>query len=167
LPFMPTDIQAKLALAERVGRELRRLGLDKHVAHARRYYSNVRARRAPGDREWDDSMVVEWARILRLPPYEKDYEVKPRMSKCGCPTPRPSESDAGCIGGEDAGEGTIQCADYADGIYCECVPGEQGNCTCSVTSVGPNECAVNTAPFEGCPCCPSTSEIRRVCGVGQ
>jgi hypothetical protein len=76
-----------------------------------------------------------------------------------------SEADAGCVGVEDAGEVATQCADHVDGIYCECPgPGAQGLCSCSVS---PNGCALNTAPFEGCPCCPSTSEIRRICGVDQ
>jgi hypothetical protein len=85
---MPDDVPAKLALAERVGLELRRLGLTTHVVHLRRYYATTRAGRTPGDGEWDDAFVVEWARQLRLPPHERDYAVKPRMSSCGCPTPK-------------------------------------------------------------------------------
>jgi len=44
--------------------------------------------REPAAGEWADAMVIEWAKILRLPPYEGAYPERPRMSKCGCPTPR-------------------------------------------------------------------------------
>ena len=86
---MPADdVQAWLALAERVGLELRRLGMLKHVEHLRRYYVNVRAGRAPASGEWDDAHVVELAKILGVPPYDGAYPVRPRMSRCGCPTPK-------------------------------------------------------------------------------
>jgi len=84
----PVDRNAKLALATGVGLELRRRGMLTHVERLRVYYAAVRAGRAPVAGEWDDAMVLEWAKILRVAPYEGAYAVKPRMSKCGCDAPR-------------------------------------------------------------------------------
>jgi hypothetical protein len=83
--LVPDD---RLLLAERVGLELRRHGLLKHVEHLRRYYLTVRSARSPAPGEWTEAMVVEWAMILRLPPHEGAYSVRPRMSKCRCPSPK-------------------------------------------------------------------------------
>ncbi len=74
------ETAAELALTERVGRELVRLGLKNHVTRVRRYYAAVRAGRATD--EWSHAMNVEWCRLLRLPPHENDYPVRPRMSGC-------------------------------------------------------------------------------------
>jgi hypothetical protein len=77
----------ELQLVERVGRELAKLGLKKHVARAREYYAAVRDGR-PCD-VWSRGLTVEWARMLRLPPHENDYPVRPRMSPChGCEASR-------------------------------------------------------------------------------
>jgi hypothetical protein len=84
----PVDARPKLALAERVGLELRRHGMLKHVGHLRRYYATVRAGRTPASGEWDEQMVIEWAKILRIAPHEGAYPVRPRMSKCGCASPK-------------------------------------------------------------------------------
>ena len=86
---MPGDAPARLALAERVGLALRRLGMLKHVEHLRRYYVIVRSGRTPAAGEWDDAHVIELAKILRVAPYEGAYAVRPRMSGCGCATPKP------------------------------------------------------------------------------
>lgn len=76
------ETESELGLTERVGREFVRLGLKHHAAHARRYYAAVRAGRAPGDGAWTHEMIVEWCRLLRLPPHETDYVVRPRMASC-------------------------------------------------------------------------------------
>ena len=74
--------ETELELTARVGREFARLGLKNHVAHARRYYAAVRDARPPEAGEWTHEMIVEWARLLRLPPHEHDYPVRPRMAPC-------------------------------------------------------------------------------------
>jgi len=86
--MLAEDVAARLALAERVGLALRRLGMLKHVEHLRRYYATVRARRSTAPGEWNDAHVVELAKILRVPPYEGAYPVRPRMSECACPSPK-------------------------------------------------------------------------------
>jgi hypothetical protein len=57
-----------------------RIGLPEHVARVRTYYAALRAGR-PSD-AWSHEMNVEWMRLLRAPPYENDYPVRPRMSDC-------------------------------------------------------------------------------------
>ena len=79
-PLSP-EVQAELSLTERVGRELVRLGLRQHAAHARTYYAAIRDGRRP--KEWAHDLNVEWMRVLRIPPYDNDYAVRPRMA--GCP----------------------------------------------------------------------------------
>jgi hypothetical protein len=44
----------------------------------------ARQQAAGGTMGW----LIEWAKILRLPPYEGAYPVRPGMSRCGCPTPK-------------------------------------------------------------------------------
>ena len=78
----------QLDLAERVGKELVRLGLSKHVEHLRTYYRHVRAGRPPPNGGWTEGLVIEWAKTLRLRPYEDAYPVKARSSSCGCSSPQ-------------------------------------------------------------------------------
>jgi hypothetical protein len=75
------DRDTELALTERVGRELARLGLHTHVGRMRAYFAAVRAGR-PSE-AWSHDLSVEWLRLLRLPPYETDYPVRDRMASCG------------------------------------------------------------------------------------
>jgi hypothetical protein len=80
------DRRARLDLTERVGRALAELGLDRHVAQARRYYAALRAGREPAKDGWTHEMIVEWARLLRLPGHDV-YPVHPRMHRC-CERPK-------------------------------------------------------------------------------
>lgn len=72
---------AELALTQRVAKELKRLGLQEHVTRLRQHYWNVRAGRESS--AWNHDLSIEWLRLLRLPPHENDYPVRPRMSQCG------------------------------------------------------------------------------------
>lgn len=82
-----TTREDQLDLITRVGRELKRLELWDHVKLARRLYANVRADREPGRDEWDYEMIEEWARLLRLPPFESAYPVRPWAWRC-CEKPK-------------------------------------------------------------------------------
>ncbi len=77
---MVHDLGDELALTERVGHELARLGLREHVARIRAYYAALKAGRSSD--AWSHKMNVEWLRLLRLAPYENHYPVRPRMSGC-------------------------------------------------------------------------------------
>jgi hypothetical protein len=74
------NLDDELALTERVGRELVRRGLREHVARARQYYAALKAGRTSD--AWSHAMNIEWLRLLRLPPHEDHYPVRPRMSGC-------------------------------------------------------------------------------------
>jgi len=81
----------ELALTASVGQALKALGLRTHVELARAYYRRIqRGLPSPEPDAWGHEMIVEWARLLRLPPHEHDSPVRPRGagSKCGCATPQ-------------------------------------------------------------------------------
>jgi hypothetical protein len=65
-----------------------RVGLLKHVQHLRRFYADTKAGRPLHRDGWNYNLVQEWARTLRLQPYENDYPVRPRPSSCGCSSPQ-------------------------------------------------------------------------------
>jgi hypothetical protein len=86
---MADDLDEKLDLAERLGKELARLGLHDHVTRLRAYYRDLKAGRPHvGPGTWNEAHVVEVAKTFRVPPYEHAYPVRPRMSSCGCETPK-------------------------------------------------------------------------------
>ena len=71
-----------------LGREFVRRGMDIHARKLRLYYLALRHRLAsPGRREvdvrWSEELVLEWLKVLRLPPYEAAYEIRPRGAGCG------------------------------------------------------------------------------------
>jgi hypothetical protein len=74
-----------MPLLPQVGRHLRAAGMIHHVALARRYWAEVRADVPPDDERargfnghWTRAMIVTWAGILKIPPYENLYPVHPR-----------------------------------------------------------------------------------------
>ena len=79
---------AHLDLVVRLGKELVRLGLDRHAAHLRDYYCIVRAGREP-TKGWNRAHVIWMAQNLRLPPHHEDLPVRPQgdSPKC-CEKPR-------------------------------------------------------------------------------
>jgi hypothetical protein len=72
---MPEDLD----LIARVGQALVRHGRHKLAARLRRHYAAVRDGRPS---EWPPELTIEWARVLRIPPHEHDFPVRPRMSTC-------------------------------------------------------------------------------------
>jgi hypothetical protein len=77
-----------LDLLARVGAKLGAVGLTGHRDHARKLYADLAAERPPREGGWTMAFVVEWARILRIRPHEKDYPVRMRAEGCGCPVQR-------------------------------------------------------------------------------
>jgi hypothetical protein len=88
------DRAALLAMVKRLGDEFRRRGMRAHVAPLRIYWLALRHGLVQ-DREHalrltlSEETVVEWLKVLRLPPYEDAYRVRPTGSAC------PS-----CVGGD-------------------------------------------------------------------
>ncbi len=84
-----------LQLVTLVGRELVLRGMRDHAKVMRLYYLAVHYGLTSGkhavDLRWDEDFIVEWARLLGLPPHATDYQVRPRHSKCArCPDERDS-----------------------------------------------------------------------------
>lgn len=85
-----------LQRVERLGREFVRRGMDAHARKLRIYYLAVRHRLASPltgevDVRWSEERVLEWLKLLRLPPYESAYPVRPRGA--GCPRCEKSTND--------------------------------------------------------------------------
>jgi hypothetical protein len=97
-----------------LGAEFRRRGMDSHLGLLRSYYRELRARRLArermGAKGWDESMVVGWLALLRIPPFENVYQVLPR----GKPCPK-----CGAVG-ERAAPATFVRSVWPGGSLCEC-----------------------------------------------
>ena len=67
---------ALMAMVDTLGRALAERGLDRHVEELRVYWLALsRGLASPGQRlniGWSEALVVEWFRLLRLPPYAHD-----------------------------------------------------------------------------------------------
>lgn len=74
-----------------LGRAFGRLGMKAHVRALRIYFLALRHGLTTGERhavkvDFNEEAITEWLRVLRLPPFERAYPVRPRGSTCGrCP----------------------------------------------------------------------------------
>jgi hypothetical protein len=75
-----------LAASAELGQEFVRRGMVGHAADLRKFYAELRARRErrreSGDRSWDEDMVVGWLCLLRIPPFDHVYPLRPRGEPC-------------------------------------------------------------------------------------
>lgn len=81
------DLDFKAAL-EQLGREFTRRGMHRHAAKLRVFYAHfLRRQRELQPREWSETIVIEWLRLLRIPPFDTVYAVVPSgtMSCPYCP----------------------------------------------------------------------------------
>ncbi|HMJ14782.1 MAG TPA: hypothetical protein VK524_25395 [Polyangiaceae bacterium] len=100
-------------LIRAIAAEFQRHGMDSHLKLLRDYYRGYRAHkrwlsglpRPP----WHTELVIEWARIMRLPPFENAYPVLEHGAKCPtCTEKRDPLTDVG-IRVAWAGGWVIQC----------------------------------------------------------
>jgi len=75
-----------------VGRERRR---GRHAAKLRLYYVALRrgwasSHRSKVDVHWSEDLVIEWCKILQLPPYQHAYPVRTPHSRCSRCKDRPN-----------------------------------------------------------------------------
>jgi hypothetical protein len=74
-----------------LGRAFRARGMRSHLTTLRLYFLALRHGLTSGGghalrAEWSEEAVLDWLRILRVPPYERDYPVRARGSRClRCP----------------------------------------------------------------------------------
>jgi hypothetical protein len=81
-----------MAMVDTLGQALAERGLDRHVEELRVYWlALARGLTGPGSRlqvGWSEALVVEWFRLLRLPPHAHDYPLRAPSSACPrCPPP--------------------------------------------------------------------------------
>ncbi len=71
-----------------LGCEFSRRGMPDHCDRLRLYYLALRhgldSARHRVEIHWDETLVVEWMRLLRLPPYEDDYPQRDTTSCATC-----------------------------------------------------------------------------------
>ncbi len=82
------DRHSLLMMVDTLGKALAERGLHRHVEELRVYWLALsRGLAAPGQRlsvGWSETLVVEWFRLLRLPPHAEDYPARPPSSSCPC-----------------------------------------------------------------------------------
>ena len=81
-----------MAMVETLGQTFAARGMRRHVEELRVYWLGLAKGLLPASRKvdvgWSESLVVEWFRVLRLPPHQWDYSVRPPSSPCSrCPAP--------------------------------------------------------------------------------
>lgn len=86
-----------LRYVERLGAEFRRREMEAHLRKLRVYYLALRRGLTQGRHEldvhWSEALVLEWLKLLQLPPFERAYEVRPGRSACrGCAQKRDHQS---------------------------------------------------------------------------
>ena len=98
---MPTAQRKGLVkMVEALGREFVRRGMNTHAAKLRVYYLALRRGLAtPGRNEvdvhWSEALVVEWFKLLRMPPYQNAYPVRTAQSHCSRCKDRPTNEGGG------------------------------------------------------------------------
>jgi hypothetical protein len=82
-------------LVEVLGHEFVRRGMHAHATKLRIYYFALRRglathARNEVDIRWSEDLVVEWLKLLRIPPYESAYRVRTAQSPCSRCKARPN-----------------------------------------------------------------------------
>ena len=70
-----------------LGREFVHRGMHVHAAKLRLYYVALRrgwasSHRSKVDVHWSEDLVIEWCKILQLPPYQHAYPIRTPHSRC-------------------------------------------------------------------------------------
>jgi hypothetical protein len=87
------DREALLQMVHRLGGEFRRRGMRTHVTPLRVYWLALKHGLVQDEEHalhlaLSEETVVEWFKLLRLPPYQGAYSVRPPGSVCpDCPPP--------------------------------------------------------------------------------
>ena len=75
-----------MAMVETLGQTFATRRMKRHVEELRVYWLGLAKGLVPAGRKvdvgWSESLVVEWFRVLRLPPHQWDYPVRPPSSPC-------------------------------------------------------------------------------------
>jgi hypothetical protein len=79
-----------LELVEALGREFERRQMRSHLESLRLFYLGVRHQLDHGRHRavhvsWDEDMTLDWLAVLRVPPYQAHYPIRPRGYRCACP----------------------------------------------------------------------------------
>jgi hypothetical protein len=109
------DTDALLRMVQRLGDEFRRRGMRTHVVPLRIYWLALRHGLVHDERHGlhvalSEEAVVEWFKLLRLPPYQHSYPVRPTGS--GCPA---------CVAGEGRASDVVTERTFPEGRKMACL----------------------------------------------
>jgi hypothetical protein len=75
-----------LAAVVALGLEFKRRRMDGHASDLRRYYVELKRRRAArekrGEKGWDESHAIYWLMLLQIPPFKAPHPIVPRGQPC-------------------------------------------------------------------------------------
>ncbi len=75
-----------MAMVETLGSAFAARGMRRHVEELRLYWQALARGLVQGGRRlevsWSEDLVVEWFRVLKLPPHQHDYPIRPPSSPC-------------------------------------------------------------------------------------
>ena len=75
-----------LRYVERLGEEFGRREMRAHLEKLRVYYLALKKGLTRGrfelDVHWSEALVLEWLKLLRIAPFDRSYEVRPKKSPC-------------------------------------------------------------------------------------
>jgi hypothetical protein len=99
-----------LAIAPDLDREFRRRGMEVHARELRLWMLARRQGRNPRD-GWSDAFVLEWLRLMRVPPHHTHYIVRRLGDPCPDCATRPEHGSAA----------TFTCVSWEGGQLTECL----------------------------------------------
>lgn len=72
-----------------VAAKFKQHGMREHLRLLRAYYAARQRRRraqaaARDPPPWDEGMLLQWAALWRIPPFDRVYELRPARSGCEC-----------------------------------------------------------------------------------
>ncbi|HEX6243098.1 MAG TPA: hypothetical protein VFZ61_19425 [Polyangiales bacterium] len=77
------------ALILAVAAKFKQHDMREHLRLLRGYYTARRERKrarihGPSAPPWDEDMLLQWAALWRIPPFDRVYELRAARSPCGC-----------------------------------------------------------------------------------
>jgi hypothetical protein len=83
---VPITLEARLRMTVDIAKYFQRHGMESEVKQLRAYYRHLKALMAPKkiDAPPDDALIDHYAAVLKLYPFETQYEVRTESATCTC-----------------------------------------------------------------------------------
>jgi hypothetical protein len=117
----PLDMEA---LIKAIAAKFKQYDMQGHLRLLRAYYRERRRRRlalwsGSGERPWNEDMVLNWAVLWRVPPFEHAIQIKPERSPCACGEGREAHAHANVFSGTVFPEGRVVHCCRCDAFWLE------------------------------------------------